>query len=224
MTAAIVPVRALRGAKERLSGVLNPEQRRLLSEAMLRDLLGQLLRHPRLQQTLVVTQDAETRKLAERLGAEVLDEPAASGLSAAVAHAFQVCRDAGVADCLFMPADLPLVAAADLDLLLNDCEELDLVLAPAADLGGTNGLLLRLEHAFPFAFGADSFRRHLRLARAAGLNAGVRRSLGLGLDLDEPEDLPSAWQLSEALGGAVETRRVMVKCGFPGRLRNKFCS
>ena len=52
MITVILPVRALEGAKARLSGVLNPEERRRLFTAMLQDVLRQVLRHPQLIEAL----------------------------------------------------------------------------------------------------------------------------------------------------------------------------
>lgn len=222
MTTAVVPVRALAGAKERLAGVLTPLQRKHLFTAMLQDTLCQLVQHRGIRRTLVVTSDTETRHLAGKLGAEALPEPTRPGLSAAAAHAHRVCLGEG-SPFLFVPADLPFLVEQDLDRLLNQPEALDIVLAPAADFGGTNSLLARMDKPFPFAFGRDSFRRHLQLARSGGLNVGVCISRTLGLDLDEPEDLAAAWQ--EASATATNTGQLMVEYDFPGMIQNKIlCS
>ena len=112
MITVILPVRALEGAKARLSGVLNPAERRRLFTAMLQDVLRQVLRHPQLKPALVVTSDAETRCFAKRMGADVLAEPDEKGLSASVAHAQRISCLADGSDCLFIPGDVPLVTGA----------------------------------------------------------------------------------------------------------------
>jgi 2-phospho-L-lactate guanylyltransferase len=50
-------------------------------------------------------------------------------------------------------------------------------------------LAVPVESSFPFAYGPGSFRRHLALARRAGLAGRVVRDPELGFDVDLPSDL-----------------------------------
>ncbi len=90
---------------------------------------------------------------------------------------------------LTLPADLPLLTADDIlqlyDLALSDVE---VAIAPSHD-GGTNALLLCPPDAIEFAFGEDSFRRHLEQAASSGRRYAIYRSETLDRDLDLPGDL-----------------------------------
>jgi 2-phospho-L-lactate guanylyltransferase len=48
---------------------------------------------------------------------------------------------------------------------------------------------LPLPEGFRFAYGPGSFRRHVAIARQAGLAVRVVRDPDLGFDVDVPEDL-----------------------------------
>lgn len=71
---ALVPLKNFAQAKQRLSAVLNPEERRGLFEAMAKDVLSILKSHPDIENTLVVSVDPVARQLATQYDAEFLDE------------------------------------------------------------------------------------------------------------------------------------------------------
>jgi 2-phospho-L-lactate guanylyltransferase len=62
-------------------------------------------------------------------------------------------------------------------------------LAPDRHGTGTNALFVRPPGLLTYAFGPDSFQRHLAQAQAAGAATRVCRLEGLALDVDQPEDL-----------------------------------
>jgi hypothetical protein len=71
---AVVPAKTLEQAKTRLAQVLSPEERRVLSLAMLRDVLGALRGAQHLAGVAVVTADAALEKAASAAGAEIVIE------------------------------------------------------------------------------------------------------------------------------------------------------
>jgi 2-phospho-L-lactate guanylyltransferase len=91
---------------------------------------------------------------------------------------------------LILPADLPLVASADIDNLLR--RDAPVVIAPDRHGTGTNALMVRLDafgEPFTFQFGEGSFGKHQDEAHRLGVDAVTAVSLGTSFDLDTPEDL-----------------------------------
>ena len=62
-TMAVVPVKGLAAAKQRLAPALGPQLRRRLVLTMLEDVLGTLARVPAIEKVLVVTRDTVTHEL-----------------------------------------------------------------------------------------------------------------------------------------------------------------
>ena len=81
---ACVPVKEFTGAKQRLASLLRPEQREVLAETMLEDVLAALAGATRLAGILVNTVDPRAAALAERYGARVVTEGARDGHTGAV--------------------------------------------------------------------------------------------------------------------------------------------
>ncbi len=91
-------------------------------------------------------------------------------------------------DVLIIHADLPLLSTGDVDALVAAARPTGWAIAPDRHDRGTNALALAGGRTRDFAFGADSFARHC----AHTPQAAVVRTLGLGLDVDTPEDLDAA--------------------------------
>jgi 2-phospho-L-lactate guanylyltransferase (CobY/MobA/RfbA family) len=69
---------------------------------------------------------------------------------------------------------------------------------PAHHRRGTNAILCSPPAAVPLRFGEDSFAAHLSAAREVGISPTVLALPGIGLDLDEPEDLAAFVQRPSA--------------------------
>jgi FO synthase len=188
-TFAVVPVKALAAAKQRLSSALTPPSRTGLVLAMLEDVLATLARVPAVERTVVVTRDAEVRATAERQGATVVAEPEGAGLNASIAAGLAAATAAGAERGLVVPADVPLATPTEIEAVLRHAAPGACAIAPDAAHEGTNALLLPLPAPFPTAFGAGSFSRHRAAAAAAGLAMPVVERDGLAHDIDEPDDL-----------------------------------
>jgi 2-phospho-L-lactate/phosphoenolpyruvate guanylyltransferase len=184
---AIVPVKALERAKSRLAGALSPAERRLLVIELLDCVLAALRRAP-VARSWVVSADPTILALAAARGATPLPD-AARELNGALEQARDAARAAGAEAILVLPADVPLVAPADVAAMLALLAGADVALAPDAAGRGTNALALRADAALPFSFGVGSAERHLRLAEAAGLVARSYHAPSLALDVDDPASL-----------------------------------
>ncbi len=188
----VIPIKQLTGAKQRLSGLLDAEQRQGLCQAMVEDVLEAASSCDQISQILVVTSDAIVAELVTSYGARVLPEPDAPGLINAVTHAAEVLASEQVEVMIFLPGDTPLVSAEELEIVLGGMvakEQAEFLIVPASDLGGSNCVVCSPPNCIEFRFGEDSFRRHLAAARERGIESTVLKLPGIGLDVDTPEDL-----------------------------------
>jgi 2-phospho-L-lactate guanylyltransferase len=189
---AIVPVKALAEAKQRLAAVLAPEARQGLMVAMLQDVLATLRKVDNFGPVLVVTPDAHVAELAQRCGARVLREARGQGHSAAVAAGFAHARAHGAVRALTLPGDAPCVTRDEIKDLIDAGDRIavpGVVMVPARDGDGTNALLVAPPEAFVPRFGPGSFARHRAEAEAYRLDCRVLPLAGIGLDIDGPPDL-----------------------------------
>jgi len=186
----VMPVKEAQHAKQRLAGVLSPQERRALFRAMLEDVLSALAACPGLAGILMVTRDPEAHRLAARYGARVLLDEADRGHTAASTLGARTLAEEGAAGMLQLPADIPLVRPEDIAALLQTHGDAPAVtLAPSRDARGSNAVACSPPDLLPLRFGDDSFLPHLRRARALGIEPQIVRRPGLALDLDTPEDL-----------------------------------
>ena len=90
MVWAVLPLKDFVNAKQRLSGVLAPHERRHLFHTMVEDVLDVLANHPLIENTVIVSDDPSAELLADRYQLSCWPEsslalaPAAKGLSAVV--------------------------------------------------------------------------------------------------------------------------------------------
>ena len=183
---AVVPVKEIALAKQRLAPTLDAAVRQVLALAMLEDVLDALTLAPGLAGILVVTADAAAARIAARCGAAVTDEAARDGHTEAVAAAARRLARAGE-DMLTIPADVPLVAAEDIERLLAVRGRF--VIVPAHDERGSNAVLCRPADAVPLRFGEASYAPHLAASSARGIAPVTLRLPRLALDIDGPDDL-----------------------------------
>ncbi len=182
-------------AKRRLSTLLSPAQRASLMEAMFLDTLSHLRRSKRIDETVVVTAEPVVARTARWMGVEVLEQKRDEGHCEAAEAGVQlaVARDAD--RIAMLPADCPMLDAAELDRHLGLMPRSALIV-PDRHRTGTNALLLSPPDAFAPGFGPDSCSRHAGRARAAGVAFAIETIASLALDLDTPEDLA---EMREAL-------------------------
>jgi len=185
---AAIPVKGLSTSKSRLSASLDAEKRVRLITAMLKDVVGAVLKAKRVTQVVVVSPDRGALRLAVELGSEAVVE-GESGLNRAVDQVTRWCMGRSADSVLVLPSDIPLVTAEDVDLIVAmGSEPRSVVLAPSED-GGTNALLRRPPDLIPPCFGPNSFENHLSAARVREVKAKVYKSAGLSMDIDSEDDL-----------------------------------
>jgi 2-phospho-L-lactate guanylyltransferase len=202
---AIVPVGALEGAKSRLGGTLDAEERRDLVDRMVDRTVRAALATPGIAETLVVSPDREALGAAASLGARTLLQRS-QGLNRGLGEARDDALAGGADAIVVVPIDLPFVspdALAELIAPLAVVPERPLVVLVAdRHARGTNGLVLAPPDAIEFGFGGDSRAAHAACAADAAARY-VELDGPLSVDLDTPDDL----LFVEALAtGAVDAR------------------
>ena len=209
-TLAILPIKNLDQAKQRLSLELDPTPRRALVEAMFSDTLVALRRAKALPDVIVISSDSRAQRIAEGYGATVLADTG-SGHSDAALIGLRQASELDFDRALLLPADCPLIDPAELDQLAQwPTPERCVLVVPDRHGLGTNALVLHPPDAMAPSFGEGSHARHLGNARAAGIHAETVQMPSLALDLDTADDLAVLEQtLSSTRGGAAHTRGML---------------
>ncbi len=178
MAPIVIPFRGLAG-KQRIDAP--DELREQLALAMLADVVTACVATDR---TLVVTRDEEGREIADKLGAELVEDPG-GGQGPAVAAGLAELPDR---PALVVNADLPCVVPDDLCRLAS-AAELGAFGLVEADDGTTNALALPRPSAFAPLYGPGSARRFREHAASVGLQAIAAAIPNLSDDVDTMVDL-----------------------------------
>jgi len=195
MRALLLPIKDLHHAKQRLAGILSPEQRFDLAQAMLADSLHAVRGVRSAAKIFVVTNYEPAAITAQHNGWELLHEDEQTSESASVDSASRICEERGVTSLLRLPLDLPLVQSVDIDALLEaSCPSPGMLIVPSRDGTGTNALLRTPPTLFPSRFGTGSFAKHCGEARRAGACVTIHRNARLEMDVDDECDLRALMQ------------------------------
>jgi 2-phospho-L-lactate guanylyltransferase len=137
-----------------------------------------------------------------------------SSLNEALAQAYAALYERGWREFVILPADLPRVAADEIDALVLAGRRGGFAIAPDAAGIGSNALYLSSAAATPrtpafrFQFGPGSCQLHLQEAQRLGLRAQVVHLSGLAFDVDTPADL-----------ARLDAERICERAPWPAPLR-----
>ena len=232
-TSAVIPIKQLEDAKQRLSGLLNSDERKQLFKAMVNDVLTAVEACTYIDNIVVVTNDQAVAELARGFGAEIRPEPEPPGLIEAVTETGKQLAAEGVECMLFLPGDVPLVTPEELEVVLEGfgmSGKPEFMIVPASDLGGSNCVACSPPDCMSFGFGIDSFRKHLALARDRGIDPQVTKLPGIGLDIDTPSDISELMvEVGRSIGGqggsaVYSTVRFLEEIGIRQRLEDEFAN
>jgi len=179
MATIVVPFRGP-GGKQRLAAV-SEEARAAIALAMLADVLEACLASA---PTVVVTNDAAARDLAEEMGARTVGDPG-GGQGAAVTAAL---ASLGQGVALIVNADLPCAEPADLLALACAVPAGGMALVEASD-GTTNALGLSRPDLFAQLYGPGSAARFRAHAASLGAAAVAVDLANLRTDVDTVDQL-----------------------------------
>ena len=214
---AILPVKEMAGAKQRLAPLLSPEERIALMQVMLRDVLAALSAAQGLAGIALVTLDSWAEALAQEHGARIITQGAREGHTGAVTSAAAVLQAEGVAAILTMPGDIPAAKPLEIEALIAaSITAPTFIIAPAHDEQGSNAILMSPPNAVKLRFGEDSYFPHLAAARVAGITPQNLRLPGIAMDIDHPADIARFAGIPEAK--STQTLTWLQQNGILGRL------
>ena len=217
MRALLLPVKDLKNAKKRLMGVLTPEERFGLAQAMLADMIRTVQGLRCAEKIFVTTNYQPAMRVADENGWEIIPEDQQTSESDSVDAASRICEQRGVTGLLRVPLDVPLAQPSDIDELLTiECDMPGLVIVPSRDGTGTNAIMRTPPTLFPSHFGKGSFARHVAEADRLGAQVILRNSARLELDVDDEADLCA---LLTQDSRATETGRWLRESGVDARIR-----
>ena len=192
---ALVPVKALTVAKQRLQQYLGPK-RGDFAFAMLNDVLDALAASKAISRIAIVTADPRVAELARQRGLLLVEENGKCDMNAAIALGVEAIRQNGGCRLVIIHSDIPLLTGTELDRLAGiffdqagSCAGEKIGISPSADHGGTNCLFLDARQAFEFCYGPDSFALHCASARSRHQEVISLDSPTVAMDMDEPKDV-----------------------------------
>jgi 2-phospho-L-lactate guanylyltransferase len=212
----LVPIKDLSGAKQRLSPVLSQSERTELARAMAEDVFDALVPFASDPGVTIVSGDAWASQQAKIRGFSIILDDAQEGETQAIAMATTFCAQTGCEFTVVFPADIPLITAEEVRVVLQSKPEKGCVIVPAADQRGTNAILRTPADLIPLKFGNDSFQPHLAAARATGFEVELRELHGIALDIDRPDDLAAVTSQPER----TRTQRLLREWDVNRRLRS----
>jgi 2-phospho-L-lactate guanylyltransferase len=181
---ALIAIKQRVHCKTRLSEMLAPPARLDLVRSMLAAVLSAAAGAQLVRQIIVVSPERDSVP-------EEIPVLADTGkcLNGALTQARQMLREFGCREVLILPADLPNITAAEIDVLVRAGRKGGIAIAPDAAGVGTNALCLVSAQPFRFQFGLGSQRLHLQEAQRTALSPQVVCLPGLEFDVDSPADL-----------------------------------
>src|SRR6478735_1052599 len=169
----LVPVKAFRDAKARLTAVLDGAERARLARWTAERVVAAAGELP----VYIACDDDEVAEWATAHGATVLWHPG-EGLNGAVNSSIDALRDARISHVVVAHGDLPRPNG-----LASVVQPGTITLVPDRHGDGTNVVALPTASRLRLSYGPGSFRRHLAAAMDLGARVEVRRDPLLALDI-----------------------------------------
>lgn len=218
---ALVPLKTVARAKQRLVSELDGLARRELVMAMAKDVLAALSEVRAIQRVVLVCNDPEAVSLTHPQDIDWFRAATASGLNEELSAAADHAEERGATAALVVHADLPLITAPAAEQFLASAPGVkEIRIVPCKDEIGTNVLLAPLPFPMPLRFGRNSCAAFTKAARIEGHELQVIRNASLSLDIDSPRDLRTLKDLyvqGRVPRGA--TRQLLERClGSAGQL------
>jgi len=187
---AVIPVKQISQAKQRLSPLLSTEERRDFFSAMLEDVLSMMVKIDFFEKIILATNCPHAISIAGRHGITHFETGPDDGLNQAAGETVNHLLENGIRDMFLIPGDIPLITEEEINSVLKAHPSApSLTIIPSRDKLGSNCILLSPPSRMPLKFGPDSYFRHLEIAQTNGLKINPMVFPGFGLDIDEPKDL-----------------------------------
>lgn len=187
---AVLPLKGLRDAKNRLSNILSPQERAGLVTAMAQDMLSALIATPKLAGIMVISDSAGIKDLVQNYPVELIPEGEAKGLNGAISHAAKILCDRNIDAMMVIHGDIPLVRPQDIDAILETILPAPSVtITPCKHMDGTNVMVCCPPDVITFEYGKQSYSKHLKCAANRGIEPTEVSNEHLAIDIDTEGDL-----------------------------------
>jgi 2-phospho-L-lactate/phosphoenolpyruvate guanylyltransferase len=207
----LIAAKELDHAKTRLAPALPAGERRVLAEAMFRDVLAAALSAREADNVAVVTSDRLLLELTRAAGAMMIDEEYPRGLNVAIAMATAQLASLGAETVCTVLSDIPMIAAEDIDTVFRAMPSgRGVVLVPSRDFSGTNVIARSPADVVPTRFGRMSLVKHREDCRNRGVPCEIIRLARPALDLDLTSDLAEFVQA----GSTTHTHNHLARLGI----------
>ena len=194
---AIVPIKPLRRGKSRLASVLSDKDREQLNQTLLIKTIQCLKEIKEVDQTLIVSCDPFALTISRDYGVRTIQESSHTNINKALRKGTMAATAFNVSSILIIPADLPLINADDIRMLLSKSRNPpEIIIAPDRRMNGTNALFINPVGILDYDFGMWSFRKHIEQAERKNIKVEIYNNDKLAFDLDMPEDLDYLKQIS----------------------------
>ena len=176
----LIPVKAFKNSKNRLSSSLSNNQRITASKNLINRLSQNFIKLD--QKVIIVTDDKDLKiKNTEIFFTE-------SALNDALGEAINsISHQANFV--IIMHADLPLVVSTDLTELISLADKNIPFIVPDRHISGTNALGLPIKKIDDLFFGKDSFKKFTDYFSNINQELTVIKNSNIAFDLDTSEDL-----------------------------------
>ena len=174
-------------SKRGLSAAFSPEERGLLSAAMLEDVLVALT-SSLVREVAVVGTDSSVRQVVDYCGVSFISQERislASAMGKIIAWGTEKKADA----VLMLPANIPLISSSDIDRIVELGSEVPSVVLSPSIKDGTNAIFLNPSNLIPVQFGPNSFFNLVKEAIDKDVALRFYSSREIALDMDSEEDL-----------------------------------
>ena len=187
---AVIPVKQISQAKQRLSPLLSTEERRDFFSAMLEDVLSMMVKIDFFEKIILATNCSHAISIAGRHGITHFETGPDDGLNQAAGETVNHLLENGIRDMFLIPGDIPLITEEEINSVIKAHPSApSLTIIPSRDKLGSNCILLSPPSRMPLKFGPDSYLRHQEIAQTNGIKVNPMEFPGFGLDIDEPKDL-----------------------------------
>lgn len=212
---AVVPVKDIENAKQRLAYVLTQRERQQLFRIMLEDVFNALAEVDQLAGVMVVTGDRWAIEFAEKYRFQVMFEAENQGHTQAVMTTARKLAEQGASGMLTLPGDVPLVTSSEIVKIIRAHRDTPaFTIVPSHDKMGSNAIACSPPDIMVLSFGDNSFYPHLQTARLTGIEPQVLELPGLALDIDHPDDLKTFLQTPNL----TKTYRYLIDSGIDQRI------
>jgi len=182
----LIPIKALKNAKSRLAGFIDPTQREKLTLLMFEHVIKTVKTVDDQLEIFVVSFDKKAITTAESLGIKSISEKISGHNRALTFAAKKINQNIPV---ITLSADLPLLTNADIKQMLTLSKRSTIVLAQSKEKTGTNAIIMKRPLLIPYQFGEHSLAKFIDSAKKQSLTTTIYFQKSIAFDVDTITDL-----------------------------------